>query len=116
MSSQFAPEPQTPGSAKEHVRAAARDLLGPLRRATELHLAGNYDAAEARLRAVLALAPDLPQAHHHLSVVLHAKGKTVEAVRHLVTALEGDPHLVGASARLDQYLDELKSARSELTD
>ena len=87
--------------------ARAKDLIGPLRRATELYLAGNYTAAETRLRAVLSLAPRLPEAHHHLSVVLHAQGKTVEAVRALRDAMSLDPHLVGAQERLERYLREL---------
>ena len=85
----------------------AKDLIGPLRRATDLYLSGDYGAAEQRLRAVLNLAPRLPEAHHHLSVVLHAQGKTVEAVRALRDAMSLDPHLVGATERLERYLREL---------
>lgn len=85
----------------------AKDLIGPLRRATDLYLDGDYAAAEARLRAVLDLAPRLPEGHHHLSVVLHAQGKTVEAVRALRDALSLDPHLIGAQERLERYLREL---------
>ena len=91
---------------------AARDLLLPLRRAIDLHLRGDFELAERRLRAVLELAPRLPQAHHHLAVVLHAQGRTVEAIRHLREAIEFDPHLPGARDRLDQYVAEAYADRA----
>jgi Tfp pilus assembly protein PilF len=96
-------------SRRDH---SARDLLLPLRRAIDLHLRGDYDLAEKRLRAVLELDPRLPQAHHHLAVVLHAQGRTVEAVRHLREAIEGDPHLPGAADRLETYLREARAGRA----
>ncbi|MEM6571796.1 MAG: tetratricopeptide repeat protein [Planctomycetota bacterium] len=90
---------------------AARDLVLPLRRAVELHLRGDYEAAERRLRAVLDLDPMLPQAHHHLAVVLHAQGRTVEALRHLREAVHRDPHLPGAKERLERYVAEAHAER-----
>lgn len=54
----------------------------------------------------------LPQAHHHLAVVLHAQGRTVEAIRHLREAVERDPHLPGAMERLERYVAEAHAARS----
>ena len=74
----------------------------------DLHLRGDYDGAERRLRAVLERAPALPQAQHHLAVVLHAQGKTVQSVRHLREAIALDPHLPGATERLERYLSELR--------
>ncbi|MEM9802738.1 MAG: tetratricopeptide repeat protein [Planctomycetota bacterium] len=103
------PEPH-PAPARR--RAAARDLVAPLRRAIDLHLRGDYELAEKRLRAVLELDPVLPQAHHHLAVVLHAQGRTVEAIRHLREAVERDPHLPGAMDRLERYVAEAHAARS----
>lgn len=94
------------------LRPLMRDLLGPLRRAIDLYLAGDLTGSEGRIRAVLALDPNLPQAHHHLAVVLHARSQTVEAVRHLRIALDLDAHLVGASERLELYLAELARARA----
>jgi len=92
----------------------ARDLLLPLRRAIDLHLRGDFETAEKRLRAVLELDPCLPQAHHHLAVVLHAQGRTVEAVRHLHEAIKRDAHLPGATERLERYIVEARAeARSE---
>lgn len=90
---------------------SARDLLAPMRRATELVLRGDLEGAERRLRAVIAQAPDLAAAHHHLAVVLHGMGRTVEAVRSLRYGLDLDPHLVGAQERLAGYLAELDQAR-----
>ncbi len=91
---------------------SARDLLRPLRRAVELHLRGDYAQAEARLRATLELAPRLPQAHHHLAVVLEAQGRTVEAIRHLEEAIALDPNLPGAAERLSGYLAEARARRA----
>lgn len=101
----------SPGATS--VRSAqARDLVAPMRRATELALRGDHVAAERRLRAVIERAPDLAEAHHHLAVVLHGMGKTVEAVRSLRHGLDLDPHLVGAEVRLERYLAELGEGRS----
>ncbi|MEM9381553.1 MAG: tetratricopeptide repeat protein [Planctomycetota bacterium] len=105
-------EPSGPRNAAPIRRAhAARDLVLPLRRAVELHLRGDYAAAERRLRAVLELDPLLPQAHHHLAVVLHAQGRTVEALRHLREAVHRDPHLPGAKERLERYVAEAHAER-----
>ena len=102
-----------PSGVASAARAAqARDLVTPMRRATELALRGDHEAAERRLRAVIERAPDLAEAHHHLAVVLHGMGKTVEAVRSLRRGLDLDPHLVGAEARLEGYLAELDERRS----
>lgn len=97
--------------AAEPQGPTARDLLAPMRRATELTLRGDFEGAERRLRAVLDQDPDLAAAHHHLAVVLHGMGKTVEAVRELRIGLDLDPHLVGAEERLARYLDELDERR-----
>ena len=100
----------TPGAAPPRA-ALARDLVAPMRRATELALRGDHVGAERRLRAVIERAPDLAEAHHHLAVVLHGMGKTVEALRSLRHGLDLDPHLVGAEARLERYLAELDERR-----
>lgn len=91
---------------------SARTLLMELRRAVDLHLAGNYVAAEERLRAVLSVEPALPQAHHHLAVVLHAQRQYSDAVRHLTLAAEADPHLPGVLERLEQYTLDALGRRS----
>jgi len=104
--------PGDPSAGVTRLRPLMRDLLGPLRRGVDLYLAGDLEGAEGRIRAVLAQDPNLPQAHHHLAVVLHARSQTVEAVRHLRIALDLDPHLVGACERLELYLAELHRGRS----
>ena len=91
---------------------SARALLTDLRRAVDLHLAGNYVAAEERLRAVLRVEPLLPQAHHHLAVVLHAQRQYSDAVRHLTIAADLDPHLPGIQERLDNYVHDALGRRS----
>ena len=78
----------------------------------ELYLAGDLAGAEARLRNVLRTAPLLPEAHHHLAVVLHARAQDAEAVALLERALELNPHLTGARERLALY----RSARAEASD
>lgn len=65
-----------------------------------------------RLRATLAMAPDLPQAHHHLAVVLEAQARTVEAIRHLEHALDLDPELPGAVERLAGYRADARARRA----
>ncbi len=74
-----------------------------LRRAVEFHLRGDYLSAETILRAALRSDPELPQAHHHLAVVLHAQHQFVDAERHLALAHGLDPHQPGIDARLSQY-------------
>ena len=91
---------------------SARDLILPLRRAVELHLRGEYTQAGARLRATLEMAPRLPQAHHHLAVVLAAQGRTVEAIRHLEEAIDLDPNLPGAAERLSGYRADARARRA----
>lgn len=82
---------------------SARALLAQLRRAVDFHLSGDYLSAEALLRAALRSEPQLPQAHHHLAVVLHAQHQYVDAERHLALAYDLDPHLPGITDRLSQY-------------
>ncbi len=98
------------------VRSAAaptaRELLAELRRAVDLHLAGNYFASETRLRSVLKAEPMLPQAHHHLAVVLHAQRQFSDAVRHLSLAADLDPRLPGIQERLESYRLDAEGRRS----
>jgi len=91
---------------------SARSLLTQLRRAVELHLAGDYPAAETLLRAVLKLESGLPQAHHHLAVVLHARGQYDEALGHLEAAERPDPHLPGTQNRLEGYRLDVETRRT----
>jgi len=58
------------------------------------------------------MAPELPQAHHHLAVVLEAQGRSVEAIRHLEQALDLDPGLPGAVERLARYRAEARARRA----
>lgn len=115
MSSANAPRRPLPGQARVlsfHGAASARDLLKELRRAVDLHLDGDYAGSEARLRAVLKLDPRLPQAHHHLAVVLHARQQYAEALVHLERAEELDPHLPGIQTRLEGYRLDAEARRS----
>ena len=86
--------------------ASSCELLTQLRRAVDFHLVGDYLSAEALLRAALRADPDLPQAHHHLAVVLHAQSQFVEAERHLAIAHQLDASLPGIDDRLDQYEED----------
>ena len=99
-------------SAPANSSYSARALLSDLRRAVDLHLSGDYAAAEARLRKVLGAEPLLPQAHHHLAVVLHAQAQYSSAVRHLTLAAELDPHLPGIRERLEEYTADALQRRS----
>ena len=85
--------------------AVARDVTESVDRRVDVRLRESE-------RAVIERAPDLAEAHHHLAVVLHGMGKTVEAVRSLRHGLDLDPHLVGAEVRLELYLAELGERRS----
>ncbi len=91
---------------------SARELLSQLRRAVDMHLSGDYISAEARLRSVLKEDPDLPQAHHHLAVVLHAQHQYAEAARHLELAAQLDPHLPGIHERIEAYAKDANGRRS----
>ena len=82
---------------------SSRELLTQLRRAVDFHLSGDYAGAESLLRAALRSDPSLPQAHHHLAVVLHAQLQYVEAERHLAIAYRLDPHQPGIAERLSAY-------------
>ena len=106
-----------PGSAarahaERDAAPLARALLLPLRRAGDLYLAGDFAVAEDRLRALVKAAPDQAQAHHHLGVVLRARGKFAGAIAHLERALELDPHLVGAADRIERYRAEHAQSRA----
>lgn len=110
----FQQRPGRPQISSEPADAShsARALLADLRRAVDLHLSGNYVAAETRLRGVLRVEPLLPQAHHHLAVVLHAQAQYSDAVRHLTLAAELDPHLPGIHERLEDYTADALGRRS----
>lgn len=97
------PEPQRP----DPRHPSARDLVAPLGRARALQLAGHYQAAEARYRAVLKLDPYQPQALLHLALLVWSLGRPVEALRHLRLALEVDPDLPGAREQLAHLLRAL---------
>ena len=89
------------GSGQRGV--SSRDLLASMRRAVDFHLKGDYLGAETLLRGVLRVDPELPEAHHHLAVVLHAQHQFLDAERHLALAQALDPHLPGIADRLSQY-------------
>lgn len=91
------------------VSASSKELLSQLRRAVTYHLSGDYLSAELLLRAVLRADSELPQAHHHLAVVLHAQRQYVDAERHLAVANSLDPHLPGIADRLRQYQADAES-------
>lgn len=88
----------------------AREILAPLRRARELQLAGQLEAAEARYRAVLKLDPNQPQALYHLALLVSSLGRPVEALRLLRTALDYEPDLPHAREYLAQLLHSLGRA------
>ena len=91
---------------------SARSALVELRRSVDMILVGDYAGAEQRLWALLRIHPDLPEAQHHLAVVLHARGQATAAVRHLEMALQLDPHLPGAVDRLARYRDDVAQDRA----
>ncbi|MEL6904328.1 MAG: tetratricopeptide repeat protein [Planctomycetota bacterium] len=110
------PDSQRASDERAHPESGppplARDLLLPLRRAVDLYLAGDFALAEDRLRALVKAAPDQAQAHHHLGVVLRARGQFAGAIAHLERALELDPHLVGAADRIERYRAEQAQSRA----
>ena len=69
----------------------------------DFHLSGSYASAEMLLRSALRSDDRLPQAHHHLAVVLHAQRQFADAVRHLEIAHSLDPHQPGIADRLSRY-------------
>lgn len=79
------------------LRIARRTFEGPAREAElgiesaeVLARAGDADAALARLREVLEVAPDTGRAHRSYGALLYARGQAAEAARSLARAAELD--------------------------
>lgn len=70
---------------------------------------GELDAAAAGFREIIRIAPDLPDPHHSLAVVLHLQGQLQEAIQHYELAISLDPAFVKAHYNLANAL--LRSGR-----
>jgi Flp pilus assembly protein TadD len=55
--------------------------------------ANDLDGAIERFRAAVRLAPDYPEAHYHLGVVLEKQGAHAEARQHIAEARRLNPRL-----------------------
>lgn len=92
--------------AREPRDAMAMQFLGMLQ-AT----AGFAKQGEATLRAALALAPELPQAHINLGQVLHRTDRLDEALEHYRRALDARPDYALAHFNVAQVLQQMGRAQ-----
>ncbi len=83
-------------------RPTAEDAFAAAARAQQ---AGQSEAAVAGYRQVLALEPDLVEAHHNLGLALRALGRLDEAAASFEQALALRPSLMAAHVSLAQVLD-----------
>jgi predicted TPR repeat methyltransferase len=82
-------------------------LVALLKEAVALHQAGRLDAAEARYREVLALAPAQFDALHLLGVVHRQQGDPARAVERIAAALGVNPAQATAHCNLGAALQDL---------
>ena len=90
------PAPVNPASALEHGQR--------LLKASELMKQGRRDEAATVLRALVAEAPEIVQAHRLLAVALHEIGDLVGAENAFRAALALDPGLAAAATGLSEVL------------
>ena len=96
----------------QHGRAAdANDVAASLREAAELLQAGRLDDAEPIVRRVVAVAPQVADAHNLLGAILDQRGRAEEAEREYREALRLNPKSISARANLGVLL-----ARTNHTD
>jgi len=99
---------------------ASRAIQQALEAAVSLHRAGRLEAAEAAYRAILALAPDDPDALHLLGVLASQTGRAdqgVELIRRAIAAVPGNAEFhanlalaLRKAARLDQAIGAYRRA------
>jgi Flp pilus assembly protein TadD len=79
--------------------------------------AGDYALAEARLVAVLKLAPDFAPAYGNLGVILRRRGDipgAIDAYRHALALAPRDPSILGNLAALYSGLGRTREAKTAL--
>jgi Flp pilus assembly protein TadD len=87
-------------------------------RAVSALAAGDYALAEARLRAVLKLAPDFAPAYGNLGVILRRRGDVpgaIDAYRRALALAPRDPSILGNLAALYNGLGREREAKAALT-
>jgi tetratricopeptide (TPR) repeat protein len=87
-------------------------------RAVEALSAGDYETAEARLAAVLKLAPDFAPAYGNLGVLLRRRGDisgAIAAYRRALALAPRDPSILGNLAALYTGLGREREAKAALT-
>lgn len=75
---------------------------------------GDYPAAEGFLRALVAAAPDMAEAHCDLGVALQAQGRLAEAERSYREALRLDPASTAAQCNLAALLQRTQGPEAAL--
>ncbi len=102
------------GAAMDQVSIPAEELLGRIYLRKE-----DWARAHAEFTKLLAIAPDDYVAHFNLAWLANREGQTDEAVRHLRSALAGEPKNAEARNALGSlYLDQgnLQAAETELSE
>jgi len=89
------------------MRARPAPLDGALKIAVAAHQAGKFGEAERRYRALLATAPNHPDALHFLGVLLHGQGQAESALALIERALAVAPGYVDARNNLGNVQKEL---------
>jgi len=82
---------------------------------------GDLSGAEHCFRQIIGLAPDLPDPHHSLGVVVQMQGRPGEAIAHYKEALAKDPcfvqalyNLANAFLQSGQFQDAIETMRAVL--
>ena len=88
------------------AQTGSRAVEDAFRRGAQAMHGGDAAGAEAAFREVIRLAPDLPDAHLDLGLVLAREGRLDDAVAQLRQALALDPKLPGAHMFLGIFLSQ----------
>ena len=92
------------------------------RRAQQAMASKDYETAAEAWKAIIALAPDLPEARSNLGLTYHLQRKYELAIEHFRAALKQNPRLLSAkvflgidyylTSRPDRAIEELEAART----